>query len=183
MPAHHVRIAVDPIVCQVPMLTEAADLAWERRPAARALDAQESWRLLDAWLARLAGFEPATGCLEDMPWLCRSVSHLGFASSRGQRDTPTARLVGVSRWCQLSGAHAPQCELSAARSLAVAGAGQRPVAVGRSRSRPMTLLYSCAVRQLGLTIMGLAGTADQEIGPSLSARVRKPSSCRSRSRC
>ena len=51
----------------------------------------------------------------------------------------------------------PRCELSAARSFAVAGAGQRAVAVGRSRSQPMRLLYSCAVRQLGLGVMCLAG--------------------------
>ena len=51
----------------------------------------------------------------------------------------------------------PRCELSAARSFAVAGAGQRPVAAGGSRSQPMTLLYSAAVRQLGWGVMGLAG--------------------------
>jgi hypothetical protein len=41
-----------------------------------------------------------------------------------------------------------RCELSAARSFTVAGAGQPPVAVGRSRWQPMTLLYSRAVRLL-----------------------------------
>jgi hypothetical protein len=35
--------------------------------------------------------------------------------------------------------------------------GQRAVAVARSRSQPMRLLYSCAVRQLGLGVMCLAG--------------------------
>src|SRR6266851_5124884 len=40
----------------------------------------------------------------------------------------------------------PRCELLAARSFKVIGAGHYPAAVCRRRSRPMALLYSCAVR-------------------------------------
>jgi len=40
----------------------------------------------------------------------------------------------------------PRCELLAARSFVVVGAGRCPVAACRGRSRPKALLYSCAVR-------------------------------------
>jgi hypothetical protein len=67
----------------------------------------------------------------------------------------------------VSNCSASRCELSAARSFAVAGAGQRLVAVGRSRSQPMTLLYSCAVLQLGLGRHGSGReTVDEELDPA-----------------
>jgi hypothetical protein len=65
------------------------------------------------WLARLAGFEPATGCLEDMAWLSGNVLHLGFAVLGVCRDTPAARLAGVAYGCQAGAACPSRCELVA----------------------------------------------------------------------
>jgi hypothetical protein len=46
----------------------------------------------------------------------------------------------------VSGRRAPRCELLAARSLVVVGAGRCPAPAYGSRSRPVALLYLCAVR-------------------------------------
>jgi hypothetical protein len=47
-------------------------------------------------MARLAGFEPATGCLEDMAGLYGSVSHLGFVALGVRLPlTPLVSPVGV----------------------------------------------------------------------------------------
>jgi hypothetical protein len=45
-------------------------------------------------LVRLAGFEPATGCLEDMAWLYGTVSHLDFVVL-GVRPLPTSLVSSV----------------------------------------------------------------------------------------
>jgi hypothetical protein len=47
------------------------------------------------FLARLEGFEPPTGCLEDMPWLYGDVCHLEFAVLDVHQDASAAKLVGV----------------------------------------------------------------------------------------
>jgi YVTN family beta-propeller protein len=74
------------------------------------------------WLARLAVFEPATGCLEDMPGPCETVSHLGFAVLGVFRRTPVARLVGVSRGCQQT-VEVRQCSPESDRPTATNTAG------------------------------------------------------------
>jgi hypothetical protein len=52
------------------------------------------------WLARLAGFEPATGCLEDMPWLYGDVRDLGLPVVAVHEVAAVAQLVGVECGCQ-----------------------------------------------------------------------------------
>jgi hypothetical protein len=59
--------------------------------------------------------------------------------AREYREAPSATYASAR--ARLS----PRCELSAARSLAVAGAGQRSVAAYRRRSRSVALLYLSAV--------------------------------------
>jgi hypothetical protein len=50
--------------------------------------------------ARLAGLEPATGCLEDTTMLSGSVPDLRDATAIVQGCPPAARSVGVNYRCQ-----------------------------------------------------------------------------------
>jgi hypothetical protein len=52
-------------------------------------------------MARLAGFEPATGCLEDTAMLSEQVAYLCWKLYRVRGGVRVVRLVGVSRGCHL----------------------------------------------------------------------------------
>lgn len=67
--------------------------------------------------------------------------------SAQERYDPHPLVVGRVR--QSVELRAPRCELLAARSFVVVGAGRCSATACRSRSRPMALLYLCAVQLLG----------------------------------
>ena len=52
------------------------------------------------WLARLAGLEPATGCLEGTAEVSRMVADLGHVQLVSQGRTVRSGRVGVRRRCQ-----------------------------------------------------------------------------------
>jgi hypothetical protein len=55
-----------------------------------------AWHMARLAVSHLAGFEPATGCLEDIPKLYRTVSHLGFVALRVRAlPTPLVSTAGV----------------------------------------------------------------------------------------
>jgi hypothetical protein len=91
--------------------------------------------------------EPVTGCQEDTARLSRNVAHLGHPCPAVRACASIAGLVGVEWWCQAAWRCAPRCELQAARSFAVVGAGHRPVAALRRLYRSNALLYFSAVRR------------------------------------
>jgi hypothetical protein len=94
----------------------------------------------------VAFMSAATGCLEGTAGVSRMVSDLGTVQLVSQGRTARSGRVGVSRGCQATQLRPPRRELVPTWSMQVISAGQCP-AVGRlGRARPVTLLYSCAVR-------------------------------------